>query len=259
MKNIILLFVLVVTLSGCGGYSMVSRQIENPVIIDGNSEDWNWKLKYFEKEHMAVGISEDADNLYICLATADRANIMKILRFGLTIWLEPGNSKGEAIGIQYPIKSVSDEARRLIDPLYQRKNKDIVRELIEKVKMTQSEYLVINEDDFPLGAYSLKNEKGAELAIGYDSGKLVYEIKIPKKSKDYFPINLTGTGDNELTVSIKSEVPVVLGMKGSPTQNRMTGRNGGMGRGKGMGRRNLNQDGLNGPIDFEINVKFNKN
>ncbi len=258
MKKFVLIFVLAVSVSGCGGYSMVSRYIEKPIAIDGKSEDWNWKLKYFEKEKFAVGVSEDNENVYICLATADRSNIMKVVRFGLTVWIEPGNEKGEAIGIQYPIKSAAENPRKFSEPIKPAKNKDMIKNMINKVQLTQTEYLVINEDDFPLGAYSLKDESGAEIALGYDAGKLVYEIKIPKKRKNYFPIDLSELEDNELSVRIKSEVPTMLGMKGSPTQNGMGGKAGGMGRGKGMGRQNLNSAKLSGPIDFEISVKLQK-
>ena len=254
MKKFVLIFVLAVSVSGCNGYSMVSRYIENPIAIDGRSEDWNWKLKYFEKEKFAVGISEDDDNVYICLATADRSNIMKVIRFGLTVWIEPGNEKGEAIGIQYPIKSAAENPGKFSEPTKPVKNKDMIKNMINKVQLTQTEYLVINENDFPLGAYSLRDESGAEIALGYDTGKLVYEIKIPKQRRKYFPLNLTSVENGSLVLRFKTNKPSTVNVVGT-SPRRGTG-NEKMRRGRGMRGQMGKSNKLISPLDFEVEVKL---
>ncbi len=252
MKKIsILVLFAVVMLSGCTGYSIVSQQPEQPIEIDGNSGDWNGKLKFIKEEKMAIGVMTDENNFYFALVTADRSTILKILRFGLTVWLEPGNEKGETIGIQYPIKSSLENRLHPIREPRAKGNKNFIKKLLQKIKETQSEFLVIRDDNFPLGAYELKNNTGSELAVGYNQGKLVYEIKIPKKRRNYFPVDLTALADDELNIRINSEVPVSLGMNKKPLQGGMDG----MGR-HGKNRRGMNMPGMNSPIDFEITVKL---
>lgn len=256
MKKIFVL-VLLVMLSGCSSYSIVSQKFNQPIKIDGKLNDWNGKIKYFNDEKMAVGVSEDNANLFICLSTADRSNILKMLRMGFTIWLEPGNEKGETIGIQYPIKEEITEPHRMVESARNSYGKQRFEKIISKIKLNKSEYLLINDDNFPLGAYSLTDKNGVKIGLGYDSGRLVYEMKIPKQGGKYFPINLTLLEDKSLTLKFSSgkpEKPFESKISGSPRGN-MGGRNGGMrsgGRKRPENMRKGMDANFTAPIDFEV-------
>ena len=89
--------------AGCSGTRDVqSLSNENQIKIDGLYSDWD-NLTYIKGENIAFGFRNDSDNLYLCMVTNDRNKIMKILRGGLDIWLDPGDS-GNRFGIRYPEK-----------------------------------------------------------------------------------------------------------------------------------------------------------
>ena len=50
---------------------------------------------------------------------------------------------------------------------------------LAEFKNLQNEIRIVNEDNFPLTAYSLNNEIGIEVDVGYQMGQLVYEMRIP--------------------------------------------------------------------------------
>jgi len=258
-KFIVLILFMVFTFSGCSSYSVISKKFNKPIVVDGKLNDWNGKLRYFKDEKMAVGVSNDSENLYICLSTANQSNITKMLHMGFTIWLEPGNEKDETIGIQYPIKEEMTEHRRIVESAGNSFGRQRFEKIIKKIKLNKSEYLLINDDNFPLGAYSLTDRNGVKIGLGYDAGKLVYEMKIPERAGKYFPINLTLLKDKTLTLKFstgKPEKPFGNKVARSP-QTGMGERAGGMRR--GGGRRSANRQherssGLVKPIDFEVKV-----
>lgn len=265
MKKIsVFAFFVLFILSGCSSYSIVSQKFNQPIKIDGKLNDWNGKLKYFKDEKMAVGVLNNSDNLYLSLSTADKGNIIKILKMGFTIWFEPGNEKGETIGIQYPIKKERATPERFVKSNRNPSGGKIIEKMINNIKLNNSEYLVINDDNFPLGAYSLTDKNGVKIGLGYKAGKLVYEMKIPKQGDKYFPINLTSIGNGIITLkftSIKPNRPTTNRAEGSPRRDGIGGRTSGMQRGRGRRPNVMPRSGnpnFTSPIDFEIKVTLSR-
>ena len=105
MKRKIILVVGLSLLSfiGCSSSEpMLSSVADSKIVVDGNHEDWEGKLKYIDYKRVAVGFQNDDENLYLCLVTADKASAKKIIAFGLTIWFQP-ESNEETIGLLYPL------------------------------------------------------------------------------------------------------------------------------------------------------------
>ena len=261
MKKVFVL-VLLVIFSGCSSYSIISQKFNEPIKIDGRLDDWNGKLQYFKDEKMAVGVSNDSENLYLSLSTADKGNIIKMLHMGFTIWLEPGNEKGETIGIQYPIKEKGAMPNKIVESNRNSFGSKKFEKMVAKIKINNSEYLLINDDNFPLGAYSLAEKNGVKIGLGYKAGKLIYEIKIPKKGDKYFPINLTSIENGIITLkftSIKPNRSITNRAASSSRRDGIGGRTGGMQRGRGRRPNGMPRSGnsnFTSPIDFEIKVTF---
>lgn len=240
--------------SGCGDEEINSAWTQSAIAIDGNQSDWEGKLHYLSDQQAAIGIANDNDYLYLCLATNDTAKMFQFFSAGFTVWLESKNSN-EKIGIQYPMRT--GEMRRMVqsgNPRIEGERPD-AKVRLNEFKAQQTEIGIVNEDNFPLTVYSLTNELGLNVDLNFEIGLLVYEMKVPLKIDLYGGHNLkSGPGDN-LTIGFESgdfqrpnisegERPSDLGM----------GRRG-TGRPEGVNRRMPNFQSME-KIDFEIKVKL---
>src|SRR5580658_156365 len=75
-----------------------------PIDVDGSNKDWPSPYpEYDDKAMLGYAVSNDKDNLYITVETGDPATQLKILREGLTVWIDKKGEKEEVTGINYPI------------------------------------------------------------------------------------------------------------------------------------------------------------
>jgi len=75
-----------------------------PIDVDGSNRDWPSPYpEYDDKAMLGYAVSNDKDNLYITVETGDPATQLKILREGLTVWIDKKGEKEEVTGINYPI------------------------------------------------------------------------------------------------------------------------------------------------------------
>lgn len=162
----------------CNEKEINSRWNDNSIVIDGKNNEWEKNLHYLPDEHSAIGIANDSDYLYVCLSTNDSSKIFSLLRTGFTIWIE-SEKNDENIGIQYPLKP---ELRLGImherEPGSEMRKPDFHNGLI-RLKNEQQEIRIVNEDNFPLTAYHLKNEIGLDVNLDSQMGLMVYEMRIP--------------------------------------------------------------------------------
>ena len=263
-RLVILILVGIVTsqfILSCVEEEIKSSWLKKSITIDGNQMDWQGKLHYLADEHSALGLANDNDNLFLCLATNDTAKIFQFFVTGFTVWFEPQDG-GEKIGIQYPLKS--DDIRRKMQVGNRSDGvKPDLKLRIDEFKKMQNEFRIVNEDDFLLFAYSLNNEIGIKVDIGYQMGQLVYEIQIPI-SKSLF-------GNYNLNLSPKDKVMIAFesgDIDRSELGNfndggiRGGGRGGhGGGGGKGSGRSSGNSNGGGRTsgierIDFKVLVSL---
>jgi hypothetical protein len=90
-----------------------------PITIDGSNKDWPSPYpEYDEKASLGYAVSNDKDYLFITVETGDPATQLKILREGLTVWIDRTGEKSEETAINFPIpmshsgKSTSDAQPR---------------------------------------------------------------------------------------------------------------------------------------------------
>ncbi|MBK8945109.1 MAG: hypothetical protein IPM32_07510 [Ignavibacteriae bacterium] len=201
MKRKIILGIILFSVFSCADFEIISKWNEKEISIDGSKQDWKGKINYFEDEKVAIGVLNDDDNIYLCLITSDRSKILKILSNGFTIWFESPNNYKNNFGIQYPIKKKFDDRfENMPDFINENEpsngDKIIKRgeifpgKLFEKFKTEQNEILIINEDNFPLNVYKLKNDSGLEISANLEQNQFIYELKIPyaknKTNKIYY-------------------------------------------------------------------------
>ena len=254
---------LIFGISGCSEPSINSLWQNSEIKIDGSSIDWAGSLNYYEDEKIAIGISNDNDFIYFCLATSDNDKIMRILRTGFTVWLDPQNSDGETIGIQYPIKRFDNEMmdgnRR--DLKGQENIGDRLKNMISKFKVEQNEVLIVNQKNFPLNAYPLENETGLEVKIDYTMHQFVYELKIPLANNSQNPVYTDVLPNEKVSVGFETGAIDQPEKKSRSNMEKSGGdgmSGGGRGGNRGGGRGGKMESVQNNmdPIEFWIEVKL---
>lgn len=264
MKYLIILFCIIMIYGCSSSTKLESTYNNNEIKIDGDQSDWANKIRNVKDEGVAVGFQNDKDNLYVCLVTANRAEMMKILMMGMTVWLKPEN-ENDIIGIRYPLKHEPGEVKEYSkeegqDQPMQRRN---TGERITRMLENQTELQILDKDGNVLNTVPVNSSEGYEAKIGYSKEQLVYELKVPvKKNSDQYAFN-TGSND-EIKVGFETgnfEMDQFRNnreeMKGTPPEGgeRPEGM-GGLGGRKGGGRLKGNRQG-NGPrFNFAQQMKF---
>lgn len=191
-KMIFIISLSLISLIGCSSSElMLSRATDSKIKIDGNQDDWNGKLKYYEDERAAIGFQNDEDNLYFCLVTSDKPSVMKIVTMGLTVWFEPENGD-QTIGLQYPKKMDSVPPKNRMGKNRNQNNNSDFEVTVNTMLQNQGEFLLVDEDEEILYASPIGSSDGYEIKIAAVNKQFVYEAKIPigNNSEAQLPINI---------------------------------------------------------------------
>jgi len=88
--------------TGCGGKPLSSTWRCTDITVDGAVEDWGETRQPLEKQKVILGVTHDAEYLYLTFTPGDDAMQRQILMLGLTIWFDPQGAKNEHLGIRFP-------------------------------------------------------------------------------------------------------------------------------------------------------------
>lgn len=216
--------------TSCANLQFQSGWRDWDINIDGKSEDWVGSLTFVDKQNISLGVANDKDFLYICLAAEDQAVISRILRQGLILWFDPEGGKEKTFGIKYPVgrQGTQPGEREMMIP-----DNEVDRQKMRRAMMAISNELeILQESKVPIRT-SIENLKGIEVSLKRSTGLIVYEVKIPLQENQDFPFAVGAEVGSEIGIGI--EVPkMTMNMKRAP--GGMGGRGGGMGGG-GMGGR----------------------
>jgi len=82
-----------------------------PITVDGYNNDWPSPYpEYDDKAQLGYAVSNDKNNLYITVETGDPATQLKIIREGLTVWIDKKGEKNEQTAINFPIPNETKES-----------------------------------------------------------------------------------------------------------------------------------------------------
>ena len=96
-------------LTGCNEPSLQSKWRDRDIVVDGSGEEWSDCKLYTDKETgTTIGVYNDNDYVYICMATSDTEIQQQFIRDGFILWLNQTGGKNEQLGINYPtgLKSI---------------------------------------------------------------------------------------------------------------------------------------------------------
>lgn len=211
-----------------------------PVTIDGDSKDWPSPYpNYDAKAMVAYATSNDKYNLYITMETGDELTQIKILKQGMTIYIDTTGKKEQTFAINYPLPS-DDDVSDMLQPADKR-GKDAAsvqlgRQTQQKLKKSADAANQFSLEGFKncSGGYIVNqtNQCGIKVKVKIDEYKqLVWEAAIPFKA----------IYDKETITEKDAELPisVCFAVKGFKSQSKKditsnTGTNDAMNTG-GMG------------------------
>ncbi len=240
-------------LFGCSSTTeLTSTPVPGNIVINGDASDWGTSLKYLPDEKVAVGVSNDNDYLYLCLAANDMSKVMPMFAGGFTVWLENENKNGSTIGIKYPLHNIVNESRIMLNPgEFEERGRGM---MISKLIKNQDEIRILNEDNFPLTVISVSDSSGLTARLGYKNDQFIYELRVPLKVNEQNKYGINADPGEKLLIKFETEKPERNNFGGREGQdgNRpgggMGGFPGGGMRPEGGGRRSFE------PIDFAVEV-----
>jgi hypothetical protein len=215
-----------------------------PIVTDGKTDDWPIPLRFSNGSRtLQYNVTNDDNNIYICISSKEAATQLRILRSGMTIWLDPKGEKNKTMALYFPIGKQPDPER------YSGRNSKSTGSDVntrEAELLLQSNYYnTIGFLDMENGQFGVTDTKSPiQLAIKHNDqdSVLVYEVMIPVR-------NVLGA-DWEARANKKSfSVGIVLnGTPGTPAgggglgprtspggMRGMGGMRSGMGSGRGYG------------------------
>lgn len=192
-------------LYGCSaGLEMSSGWKNNTVNIDGSTDDWTGSLKQIPEKNLAVGFRNDNEFLYMCLVVNDPPKLMAMMRGGFIVWFEPEKTEN-TFGIKYPVPNLFTDREQM--PMMDKpSDREKMQERIAKDFDKQKEIVIINSDKYPLGQFSVSNNKeGINAKIGLESsGRFVYELQIPLAAKNNFIYKIDSHAGDKLNVRFET-------------------------------------------------------
>lgn len=123
LQKIFSVIFVVLILVSCGSSKHSSKRLPgawqvSPITVDGYNNDWPSPYpEYDDKAMLGYAVTNDKQNLYISVETGDPATQLKILRNGLTVWIDKNGGKEEVTAINFPLpdayknSKVGDEER----------------------------------------------------------------------------------------------------------------------------------------------------
>jgi hypothetical protein len=104
IPGILILATVFLANSGIFAQKIGSYESKWHTVLSANDEEGLINQMQFEaRSKFMFLISNDEKNLYIGLVTDDKAAIQKIMRYGLTTWINPEGKHKKTLGIQFPV------------------------------------------------------------------------------------------------------------------------------------------------------------
>src|SRR5580692_8747397 len=76
-----------------------------PVVADGIADDWTLPLRFANTTYtLQYNITNDNKNIYICVLSRDEQTMIRMLRAGITVYIDPRGQTSRDISLHYPLR-----------------------------------------------------------------------------------------------------------------------------------------------------------
>ncbi|MCX6187951.1 MAG: hypothetical protein NTU43_13345 [Bacteroidetes bacterium] len=211
------------------------------ITTDGHIDDWSNPLRFYDyKSKINYSISNDLQNIYLCIKISDRPTQMKILRAGMEFKIDPLGKSGFPVTFMYPLSNQNKlKHQRNADNDSENKTGDkqertqMMKRYLLEAKNAQ---LIGFKPEFGTNVSLLGNSTGIMAAINIDNvGIMCYEAVIPFET---FYKKLLSNVDSNLVFNYEIKINAMP----APSMNSGGGYNGG-GSAGGMGGRGMQGGG----------------
>ena len=246
---------IIACLAGCSALELESRWRDRDIVIDGDAREWSGLTTYVEEGNIAVGATNDSENLFLCLHSPTREVAGQIVLRGLTVWFDPEGGSDRELGIHCPMGA--QEIPRVGESMASRdKMKDMILKHIENAA---SEAELLGPDDEVYGTFAVGEIPGLEIAVAYTEGRIVYELKLPLNKTEENPYALAVNWDKKVGIGFVTpeiDMEAVRETMGENMGDRMPPGGGGGGGGMpgsrmpGGGRGEGMRGGMQQPLEL---------
>ncbi|MDR3679706.1 MAG: hypothetical protein P4L41_07055 [Flavipsychrobacter sp.] len=164
-----------------------------PIVVDADSKDWPSPYpNYDSKSFVGYATSNDKQYLYVTMETGDEYTEMKILKAGMTMWIDTAGGKGQSLAIHYPLPDDNepfemDRSKEKQGGQTGYDNKLRSQDFTLKVKRSVGNATQLTVEGLPYcsGGFAITqtNPCGIQVRIGVDEYKeLIWEAAIPFKA-----------------------------------------------------------------------------
>jgi hypothetical protein len=103
IKNLFSSLLLISVMTSCKPDLYQTKWQSTPVIADGSPQEWKLPLRFYDaKSHLSYSVTNDLENLYICVRITEEAGQMKVMRAGMQVWIDTTGKNDQSIGILFP-------------------------------------------------------------------------------------------------------------------------------------------------------------
>ncbi len=98
----VLLFIFFV-ITSCKSTLYQTKWQDKTVTADGNPKEWEIPLRFYDsKSKLSYTITNDLENLYICMRITEDASQVKVMKAGMQVWIDTTGSNKQLTGILFP-------------------------------------------------------------------------------------------------------------------------------------------------------------
>lgn len=108
-RKIIYLSLTLLIASGAYAQKYEANRQKSPITTDGKPTEWTTPLRFSDtKSGLQYNVTNDDDNLYVCVRASNETAQQQILRSGLKIFIDENGKKKYSTSIQFPVPPAHD-------------------------------------------------------------------------------------------------------------------------------------------------------
>jgi hypothetical protein len=186
----------------CIPYEYDSRWPDRVITIDGSDTDWENAKVYVEKAGISFGALNDSEFLYIHMASMNRNVARQIMGRGLIVWLDPKGGQEKSFGIHFPLGVRGNGGPGGLDGESPIAESD-PSGMMTREPLTDLEILGPGKKD--VARMPIQEALGIQVKASIDSGRIVYELKVPLRRTEKTPFAVGTGSDKNVTIGLETQ------------------------------------------------------